>query len=136
MHRTAPAALALSGLLLVSACGSGGDKASGTSAKQAATPPGATVHLTFTLIKPTSVTLKAGQALTFVNDNPIGHVMVEGSWKADPSTGLRTDEHDDGTYSLKLDKSGQTASHTYDKAGRYQFFCTIHKGMNGTVTVT
>lgn len=131
MRRTA-AALAVTGLLLVTGCSGGGksDKAA------AATPPGATVHLAFTLIKPTSVAIKTGQAVTFLNDNPISHVMVEGSWKADPATGLRTEEHDDGAFSLKLDKPGQRASYTFDKPGSYQFFCTIHKGMNGVVTVS
>ena len=130
MHRTA-AALAVTGLLLVTGCSGGSDeKASAT------TPPGASVHLAFTLLKPTDVSIQAGQAVTFVNDNPIGHVMVQGAWKADPGTGLRTEEHDDGVFSLKLDKPGQQASHTFTEPGTFQFLCTIHKGMNGRVTVT
>lgn len=134
MHRTA-AALAVTGLMLVTGCSGGGGAKAGAAAGTA-TPPGATVHLAFTLITPTHVAIKAGQAVTFLNDNPISHVMVEGSWKADPSTGLRTEEHDDGVFSLKLDKPGQRASHTFATPGTYEFFCTIHQGMNGTVTVS
>jgi plastocyanin len=37
---------------------------------------------------------------------------------------------------LKLSKKGQQVSHTYDKAGTFTYFCTIHKGMNGSVTVS
>jgi plastocyanin len=129
VHRTA-AALGLSGLLLLTGCSTSG------SSTHAATPPGATVRIAFTLFQDTAVSIKAGQAVTFVNQNPIGHVIVEGSWTADPGTGLRTAEHDDGAFSLKLAAPGQRVSHVFATPGTYQFFCTIHKGMNGTVTVT
>ena len=133
MRRTATG-LALASLLLASACGGGGDnKADGASTT--ADKPGATVPMVFTEFKPTDFTIKAGQTLTFENENPITHVIVEGSWKVD-GNGLRTEEKDDGTFNLKVSKKGDKVEHTFDKAGTYQFFCTIHKGMNGTVTVS
>ena len=131
--RRAMTALAIGTLMLGSACGSGasskGDGSSG------ANKPGATVPMVFTEFKPTDFAIKAGQTLTFVNENPITHVIVEGAWKAG-SDGLRTEGKDDGTFSLKVSKKGDKVEHTFDKPGTYQFFCTIHFGMNGTVVVS
>ena len=122
-------------LLLATACGgsSGGAKDSGPTG---GSTPGATVHLAFTEFKPVDYAIKVGQALTFENDNPITHVIVEGPWKAGPD-GLRTSETDDGAFHLKINPTkGFTAEHVFDKAGTFPFFCTIHKGMNATVTVS
>lgn len=99
-----------------------------------ATPPGAEVHLAFTLFTERDVAIKAGESLTFVNDNPIEHLIVQGPWKAG-SDGLRTSESDDGTFRLTLKDKGDTASQAFPTAGTFPFFCTIHKGMSGTVTV-
>ena len=130
------AAAAIGTLLLTSACGGGGGgdkKADG--AGSGASKAGATVDMAFTLFKQTDVTLKAGETLTFVNQNPITHIIVQGDWMAG-ADGLRTSEKDDGTFKLDVSKKGDKVEHTYDKAGTFKFFCTIHKGMSGTVTVT
>lgn len=135
MRRTAALALVLvTGALLVTGCSSDDDSA-GAMAKGASAPAGAEVHMTFTLFKEKDVTIKAGESLTFVNDNPIEHVIVQGPWEAG-SDGLRTSEKDDGTFRLTVKDKGDTASQAFPTAGKYQFFCTIHKGMNGAVTVT
>ncbi len=128
-------ALAIGTLMLGSACG-GGDSAEDTGAAGAgASKPGATVPMVFTEFKPTDFAIKAGETLTFANENPIKHVIVQGAWKAG-SDGLRTEGKDDGTYSLTVEKKGDKVEHTFAKAGTYQFFCTIHFGMNGTVVVS
>lgn len=131
--RRAMTALAIGTLVLSSACGGGGStKNAGAST---ANKPGATVPMVFTEFKPTDFAIKAGQTLTFENENDITHVIVEGAWKAG-SDGLRTEGKDDGTFSLKVSKKGDKVEHTFDKPGTYQFFCTIHFGMNGTVVVS
>lgn len=133
--RRAWTALAIGTVMLVSACG--GSSSSSSSAPKAggATKPGATVPMVFTEFKPSTFKIKAGQTLTFENENPIKHVIVQGTWKAG-ADGLRTEGKDDGTFSLTVTKKGDKVEHTYDKPGTYQFFCTIHYGMNGTVVVS
>lgn len=140
MRRTTyvTAALALSALL--TACGSDDTMSSGTpeqsvSASSAAAKPGAEVPMVFTEFKPTDFAIKAGETLTFVNENPIAHTIVGGSWTAGPD-GLRTSEKADGSYSLDVAKKGDRVEHTFTMPGTYQFFCTIHFGMNGTVVVS
>lgn len=135
MRRSLSAA-ALGTLLVTAACGGGsGDTKADSGSGAGASKPGATVDMTFTLFKQTDVTLKAGETLTFVNQNPITHIIVQGDWMAG-ADGLRTSEKDDGTYKLDVSKKGDKVEHTFDKAGTFKFFCTIHKGMSGAVTVT
>ncbi|MGB8651986.1 MAG: plastocyanin/azurin family copper-binding protein [Mycobacteriales bacterium] len=131
MRRTV-LAVALGSLLVATACSS---SASGSRTALAAPKPGATVPMVFTEFKPTMFTIKAGQALTFVNHQSITHEIVGGSYQVDAGTGLRTSETDDKTFDLKVSQKGDTVEHVYDQPGTYHFFCTIHKGMNGTVVV-
>jgi plastocyanin len=138
LMRCTAAALALGSLIFATACGSSGEQAGTTkpTTKPTSMKPGATVSMTFTEFDKADYALKTGEALTFVNDNPITHVIVQGAWATGPD-GLRTTEKDDGAFSLDIPATkGFTAEHVYDKAGTYQFFCTIHKGMNAAVTVS
>ncbi len=133
MRRTA-VALAVGSLALVTACG--GSSSSSTSTATGAAKPGETVNMTFTVFGKKDYAIKTGQALTFVNANPITHDIVEGTYKVD-ANGLRTEEKDSGAFDLKIPPTKDfTASHTFDKAGTFTFFCTIHKGMNATVVVS
>ena len=125
-------ALALGILLATTAC-SGSSSGSKPAAPH---KPGASVAIPLLSLTPDTVRVKVGQTVTWTNGNDISHVLVEGTYQVDKSTGLRTSEHDDGTFSLKVSKKGDVVSHTYDKAGTFTYFCTIHKGMNGTVIVS
>jgi plastocyanin len=84
---------------------------------------------------PKEVRVQTGQTVSWVGGGNITHVLVQGTYEVG-ADGLRTKETDDKAFSLKLTKKGQQVSHTYDKAGTFTYFCTIHKGMNGTVTVS
>lgn len=129
MRRTA--ALALGLLVATTACsGSSGAKPAG------AAKPGAAVAIPLLSFTPDTVQVKVGQTVTWTNGNDIKHVLVQGTYQVDKSTGLRTSEKGDGTFSLTVDQKGDVVSHTYDKAGTFTYFCTIHKGMNGTVVVS
>ena len=70
---------------------------------------------------PDKVTGKVGQTVEWTNDDPYPHnvVATEGEdFKSDNFAG-------GGTYKYKL-----------DKAGKISYVCTIHSGMDGTITVT
>jgi plastocyanin len=129
MRRTA--ALALGLLVATTAC-----SGSSSSGAKPAAKPGAAVAIPLLSFTPDTVRVKVGQTVTWTNGNDIKHVLVEGTYQVDKSTGLRTSEKDDGTFSLTVNKKGDVVSHTYDKAGTFTYFCTIHKGMNATVVVS
>ena len=122
-------AAALAALLLATACSSSSSPPSAQVSR-----PGATVQIPLLSFRPDPVTIRAGQTVTWVNGNDIRHVLVEGTYQVG-SDGLRTRESSDGAFSLKVAKAGDTVSHTYPKAGTFTYYCSIHKGMNGTVTV-
>ena len=138
MTTTVPRTLALLAALggtlaLTAACGGGGSSTPSTPGAPAAA--GTTVKIPLLSFDPVAVTVKTGQTVTWVNGNDINHVLVEGTYKVG-ADGLRTSETDDGAFKLPVAKKGDTVHFTYAKAGTFTYYCTIHKGMNATVTVT
>ena len=123
--------VAASSLLLFTACasssgGGGGEDASGD---------GVPVNTALLSFDPKEVQVAKGQTVTWVGGDNITHVLVQGEYTVG-GDGLRTEETDDKAFNLRLTKKDQKVSHTYDKPGTFTYFCTIHKGMNGTVVVS
>ena len=131
--RTLLAGVACSMLLLSAACGSSDDAASAAAAGSTADGPSVSTGLL--AFDPETVKVNKGQTVTWVGGDDITHVLVEGTYKVG-SDKLRTEQTDDKAFNLRLTKKGQQVSHTYDKAGTYTYYCTIHHGMNGTVVVS
>lgn len=78
----------------------------------------ATSQLTF---DPVSVTVKAGQTVTWKNGSGIGHTVT----------------FDSGPSFDKQLADGSSVSRTFTTAGTYNYHCTIHgQSMHGTITVT
>ena len=65
-----------------------------------------------------------GQKVWWWNSDNRGHNVR--STETSPSPGLNSPNIDSGGF----------FSHTFNDAGEYRYWCTIHKSMNGTVTVT
>lgn len=69
---------------------------------------------------PLSLSIKAGETVTWVNKETYGHDVVS----------------DDQTFkSVKL-ATGDKYSYTFTKAGTYTYFCSIHPFMKATIVVT
>jgi len=130
--RSSVAAAAVLSVLLTAACG--GSSSSGARSTSRSTAD-ASVNTALLAFDPKDVRIKAGQTVSWVGGDNITHVLVEGTYDVG-ADGLRTKETDDKAFSLRLTKKGQQVTHTYDKAGTFTYFCSIHKGMNGTVTVS
>jgi plastocyanin len=112
----AMAALILAVVLLAPACGAGG--ASTTSSQ---TAPGGAVQISMKNIafSPADVTIKVGQTVTWTNLDGAQHDVVA----------------NDGAFKSDLLDTGQTFSFTFPKAGVFNFYCSIHPQMKGTITV-
>jgi plastocyanin len=80
---------------------------------------GAVVHIRDDAFVPASLTVIAGDAITFVNDDDDAHTATadDASWD---SEGLN--QH-------------QTWTHAFAKAGKIAYHCTVHPMMRGTVVV-
>lgn len=71
---------------------------------------------------PASITVKKGTTVTWTNKDSAAHTVTENDGK-------------DGPASSDVN-SGQTYSFTYNSVGTFQYHCSIHPSMTGTVTVT
>ena len=69
---------------------------------------------------PIPVEVKVGETVTWINDDSVIHTAT--------ST--------DGTFDSGIMRKGQSFSYTFDTAGEYPYYCTLHPNMVGTVVVT
>ena len=68
---------------------------------------------------PATVTIDAGDTVTWTNDGPTPHSATA----------------DDGSFDTGIFNAGQSRSETFDQAGSFAYFCTPHPNMRGTITV-
>ncbi|TSE02092.1 copper-binding protein [Skermania sp. ID1734] len=82
----------------------------------------ATVEVKDMKFSPATVTIKVGQTVTWkFDDNGIPHTV---SGLRDVGMGIDSPIQRDGTY-----------SHTFDTAGTFDYICSLHPQMKGTVVV-
>jgi plastocyanin len=84
------------------------------------TGPGTQVSMKDIKFNPGTVTIKAGGKVTWTNDDSVGHDVTADDFESGSPGGI------DG---------GSTFSHTFKKAGTYNYVCSVHPGMKGTVKV-
>jgi plastocyanin len=68
---------------------------------------------------PETITVPVGATVTWTNKDDIPHTAV--------ST--------DGAFKSKVMDTDEKFSHTFDKAGTYSYYCTIHPKMTGKIVV-
>jgi plastocyanin len=126
------AALVTALTLALAGCGSSGKPGAKTSA-----PAGPVVSVKLLMFMPDPLTIKAGQSVTWRNDEPITHTVTSGTVTGiDPKTSLRAGQQPDGLFNAKLPTKGSTFTFTFTKPGTYSYYCDIHEGMNASVLVT
>src|SRR5438552_9078164 len=72
------------------------------------------------------IALKSGGSVKWTNDSAVGHTVTFTDSFRIPT--------DNGTFNKKIDTS-KSVSRTFPTAGTFLFFCQIHAGMQGTITV-
>jgi plastocyanin len=75
---------------------------------------------------PNNFSAKVGQTVSFDNIDANFHTVTSGNAASGP----------DGTFDSGLLSAGDKYSLTLDKPGKYDYFCTIHTNMVGTITVS
>lgn len=83
--------------------------------------PAERVSIIDNAFKPSSLSIKVGDTVTWTHDGQIVHNVKSLSATGPQSGDLR---------------SGQQYSFTFKEAGVYSFYCSYHEGMSGTITVT
>jgi plastocyanin len=93
-----------------------------SSTQEAAPVTSDTVAIADMAFSPANITVKKGTAVTWTNNDTVGHDVTETDGK-------------DGPKSSTLSK-GESYSFTYTTVGTFKYHCSIHPDMTGTVTVT
>lgn len=75
---------------------------------------------------PNNISAKAGETITFDNVDANFHTVTSGTAESGPS----------GAFDSGLLSAGDKFSLTLDEPGTYNYFCTLHTNMVGTVTVS
>jgi plastocyanin len=70
---------------------------------------------------PGSLKVKAGQTVTWTNDDSVGHDVTGDAFQSGVPGGI---------------EPGNTFTHKFPKAGTYAYVCSVHPGMKGTIKVT
>ncbi len=86
----------------------------------AASQAGNTIRINGMAFGPTTITIKAGQTITWVNQDAIDHTVTDdqGGWDSGPLA------------------PGKSYQMTFSKPGQYTYHCTIHPFMTGKIIVS
>ncbi|QAY94887.1 hypothetical protein CWB41_03335 [Methylovirgula ligni] len=79
----------------------------------------ATVSISNFTFQPSDLHIRAGDTVTFKNDDDIPHRVAA----------------EDGSFATKALDTDDVASVTFVKPGSFPYFCTIHPHMRGKITV-
>jgi plastocyanin len=120
--------------LAIAACTSG--SGTGSSATNAGTENGNyTVHLSEQNFVQSAITISKGSSITLVDDAATPHIIANGSW----TNGSPQPMQESGMPAVSnLQISGSGSSQTigpFNTPGTYHLYCTVHPGMDLTVTV-
>jgi plastocyanin len=80
----------------------------------------AVVHIRDDAFVPASLTVKAGDKVTFVNDDDDAHTATA----------------DDAAWDSEGLNQGQKWTHAFMKTGKITYHCTVHPMMHGTIVVS
>jgi plastocyanin len=107
----------------LAACGGATHAATADPVAAAHSAPVATAAVTIDnfAFTPAAITVKAGTAVTWTNNDEEPHSVVSS---------------EEPMRSPTLAGKGNTFSHTFSRPGRYNYNCGIHPFMHGTVEVT
>ena len=100
--------------------GGGGGEAAEQPSDGGGAGGGANVTMEGIAFKPAEITINAGDTVTWTNEDSVGHDVTGDDFKSGAAGGLG---------------NGDTFEHTFDTAGTFDYVCTVHPGMEGTVKV-
>jgi plastocyanin len=83
------------------------------------------------------LTISVGETVSWVNRDDILHTVTSGKGQKQgvPGVSENKDAEPDGLFDQEMDGVGAEFSFTFEEAGTYSYFCAIHPGMRGKVTV-
>lgn len=86
-------------------------------------PKGGAVAIKGFAFGPATLTVAKGTKVTFTNNDSTTHTVTSGANRTK-----------DGKFDQSLDANATTTI-TFDTPGTFEYFCTLHSSMKGTITV-
>ncbi len=123
--------------VLVVACGgSSGNYGSSSGSGSPSSGSGSnTVHMTSNNFAQSSITISKGSSITLVDDAAVTHIISNGRWQNNTPKPA-TESGAPVVRNVMFNSSGQSKTiGPFNTAGTYHFYCSVHVGMNLTVTV-
>lgn len=123
------------GSILLAACARPGTPEANQSGGQSSGSGGGggTVHMGATNFLQSTVTIAKGSMLTLVDDLTVEHIINNGMWvNGTPKPGK---EPGAPTVNVTFNGGDTNTIGPFTTAGTFHLYCTIHTGMNLTVTV-
>lgn len=113
---------------LIVACG-------GTSGGGGGTSSNNTVNQTASTFSPDTITIKKGQSITLNNQTATTHIISNGTWNGNtPAPKVETGAPVMSNVLFNAVNEAKTVG-PFNTAGTYHYYCSVHPGMNLTVTV-
>lgn len=81
-----------------------------------------------------SITIHKGDTLTLIDDAPVPHEIYNGSWEGS-SQAKKTESGAPVASDIKFSGNDSAPLGTFNQAGTFHYYCSIHPGMNLTVVV-
>jgi plastocyanin len=97
-----------------------GSAGGGGGAEDADAGGGSEVSMEDIKFNPSSVSVSTGDSVTWTNNDNVGHDVTADSFKSGDSGAMQ---------------NGDTFKHTFKEAGTFDYVCSVHPGMEGSVTV-
>lgn len=121
------ALLALLSVFVV-ACGGGNSGSTSTTNSN-------TVNLASNTFSPDSITIKKGESLTLTNQTGTTHIISNGSWNGN-TPAPKTESGAPVASNMMFSSANQSQTiGPFNTAGTFHYYCSVHPGMNLTVTV-
>lgn len=111
----------LASTALLAACGSDEEPAAQPAPAASGDGSGTRVAMKDIEFVPQDITVKAGETITWVNEDNVPHNVVNAKEDEQPKS--------------ELFNEGGTYQFTPTAPGKIDYVCTIHPGMDGTITV-
>lgn len=121
------------GVSSVASSSGGSSSSSGTPASGSGSGGNTTVHMSDTNFVQSTVTISKGSSLTLVDDAAVIHIIQNGSWV----NGAAQPANEQGAPTVQVQFQGNDSHDVgpFNTAGTFHLYCTVHPGMNLTVTV-
>jgi plastocyanin len=113
----------------------GGKSSTGTSSggQSSGAASNGTVHMGDTNFLQSSVTISKGGKVTLIDDASVVHIIQNGSW----DNGAAKPAKEAGAPTVQVNFQGNDTHDIgpFNTAGTFHVYCTVHPGMNLTITV-